>query len=288
MVFDARTGALVSLNREAKRIVDGLRTAGRSAAELLEVITCQRADGREVSLAEFPLAQQLSAAETVRAEEIVLSVPDGRSVKTLINATPIHSADGEVESVVVTLQDLAPLEELERQRADFLSMVSHELRAPLTSIKGSTATVLGASRAFDPGALMQFFRIIDAQADHMGGLIGDLLDQGRIDAGTLSVSVEPAEVAEPGRPGPEHVRERRRPAHPAHRPAGGPALGDGRPATHRPGARQPALECGAALARVVTDPGRGGARRRPRRGLGSRRRTGRAARAAAAPVPQAR
>ena len=194
VVFDARTGALVSLNREAKRIVEGLRTAGRSAAELLEVITCQRADGREVSLAEFPLAQQLSAAETVRAEEIVLSVPDGRSVKTLINATPIRSADGEVESLVVTLQDLAPLDELERQRADFLSMVSHELRAPLTSIKGSTATVLGASRAFDPGALMQFFRIIDAQADQMGGLIGDLLDQGRIDAGTLSVSVEPAEV----------------------------------------------------------------------------------------------
>ena len=58
VVFDARTGALVSLNREAKRIVEGLRTAGRSAAELLEVITCQRADGREVSLAEFPLPQQ--------------------------------------------------------------------------------------------------------------------------------------------------------------------------------------------------------------------------------------
>ena len=70
--------------------------------------------------------------------------------------------------MVITLQDLAPLEELERQRADFLSMVSHELRVPLTSIKGSTATVLGASRAFDPGALMQFFRIIDAQADQMG------------------------------------------------------------------------------------------------------------------------
>jgi two-component system sensor histidine kinase KdpD len=74
-------------------------------------------------------------------------------------------------------------------------MVSHELRAPLTSIKGSTATVLGASRALDAGAPMQFFRIIDAQADQMGGLIGDLLDQGRIDVRTLSVSVEPAEVS---------------------------------------------------------------------------------------------
>ena len=194
-VFDARTGALASLNREAKRIVEGLRMPGHSAQELLEVVTCRRADGREVALAEIPLAQQLSNAETVRAEEIVLSVPDGRSVKTLINATPIHAANGEVESVVVTMQDLAPLEELERQRAEFLSMVSHELRTPLISIKGSTATVLGASPAPDPAEMLQFFRVIDTQADQMRALIGDLLDQGRIETGTLSVSTEPAEVA---------------------------------------------------------------------------------------------
>ena len=158
------------------------------------MITCQRAHGREISLAEFPLAQQLSSAETVRAEEIVLSVSDGRRVKTLVNATPIRSADGEVESVVVTMQDLAPLEELERMRAEFLGLVSHELRAPLTSIKGSAATVLDASPALDPAEMRQFFRIINDQADHMRGLIADLLDAGRIETGTLSVVPEPVEV----------------------------------------------------------------------------------------------
>ena len=195
VVFDARTGNPVSFNREARRIVEGLRLPGRSPEELLEVITCRRADGREVALDQFPLAEQLSNAETVRAEEVVLSVPDGRRVKTLINATPIRSADGAVESVVVTMQDLAPLEELERLRADFLGMVSHELRAPLISIKGSTATVLGASPPPDPAEMLQFFRVIDEQADHMRGLLVDLLDQGRIEAGTLSVSPDPAEVA---------------------------------------------------------------------------------------------
>ena len=195
VVFDARTGKPVSFNREARRIVEGLRTPDGSTEQLLEVITSRRADGREVSLAEFPLAQQLSSAETVRAEEIVLSVPDGRSVTTLINATPIQSGDGEVESVVVTMQDLAPLEELERQRAEFLGMVSHELRTPLISIKGSATTVLDASPPPAPAEMLQFFRVINEQANQMRGLIGDLLDQGRIEAGTLSVSPEPAEVA---------------------------------------------------------------------------------------------
>ena len=50
----------------------------------------------------MPLEQTLGAGETVRAEEVVLAVPDGRSVRTLINAGPIPADGGEVGSVVVT------------------------------------------------------------------------------------------------------------------------------------------------------------------------------------------
>ena len=196
VVFDIRTGQPMTLNREAKRIMGALRTPDRPVEELLEVVRCRRADGRELALDEVPLSTLLHNAETVRAEEIVISVPDGRSVTPLINATPIRSASGvEVESVIVTMQDLAPLEELERQRSEFLGLVSHELRAPLTSIKGSAATVLGAAPALDPAEMLQFFRIIDEQADRMRGLIGDLLDAGRIETGTLSVAPEPEALA---------------------------------------------------------------------------------------------
>ena len=103
VVFDARTAAPVSINRETRRILEGLRTPEQDVEQLLEVLTFRRANGREVSLAEFPLARALGAGEAVRAEEIVITVPDGRSVATLVNATPIRSDDGEVESFVVTL-----------------------------------------------------------------------------------------------------------------------------------------------------------------------------------------
>ena len=195
LVFDSRTGQPVSINGEAKRILEGLRTPGGSLEELMGVVTCRFADRREVALQECPIAQALSIAETMRAEELVLSVPDGRSVKTLVNITPILSVDGAVQSVVVTMQDLAPLEELERQRSEFLGMVSHELRAPLTSIKGSAATLLEASSTLDRAEMRAFSRIIVEQADHMRALISDLLDAGHIDSGTLSVAPEPTEVA---------------------------------------------------------------------------------------------
>ena len=195
IVFDAGTGAPLSFNRETRRIVDSLRNPDQSPEDLLEVLTFRRADGREISLAEFPLAQALSSGETVRAEEIVIGVPDGRSVTTIINATPIPTEDGTVETVVVTLQDLTPLQELELQRAEFLAMVSHELRAPLTSIKGSAAAVLRTSSVLDAAEVQQFFRIIDGQADHMLDLIRDLMDAARIEAGTLSVVLEPSDAA---------------------------------------------------------------------------------------------
>ena len=196
VVFDGESGKMVSSNREARRIVERLCTPGRPLEQLLEVIVCRRGDGREVSLAEFPLALQLASAETVRSEEVVLSVPDGRSVRMLINATPTHAGKPGAGSVVVTMQDLAPLDEIERLRTEFLELVSHELRMPLTAIKGSADTLLEDPDGLDPAEMREFFRIIVEQVDHMRGLIADLLDAGRIDAGTLSVSPEPSAITD--------------------------------------------------------------------------------------------
>ena len=185
----------MSINREAERIVEGLTGPDLTAEQLLERMTVRRADGRELSLVEFPVAQALSVGETVRAEEIVLEVPDGEKVTVLVNSTPLRSDDGEVESVVVTFQDMTPLEEIERLRAEFLGMVSHELRTPLTSIRGSATTMLDATSDIDPAEMRQFLRIIVDQADSMRELIGNLLDVARIETGTLPVSPEPADVA---------------------------------------------------------------------------------------------
>ena len=196
-VFDLTgSGTPVSVNREARRIVERLRTPGQPTEQLLKVMTTRSADGREIALSELPIDTVMGNARTVRAEEMELSVPDGRSVRVLVNATPIHAEDGAVASVVAAIQDLAPIQELERMRSDFLGMVSHELRAPLAAIKGSAATVLSRARTYGAAEIEQFFRIIEEQADRMDGLIGDLLDAGRIEAGALTVAPEPSELAE--------------------------------------------------------------------------------------------
>ena len=195
LVFDARTREVVKSNREARRIIGGGGTQDHSFEEHCNMMTYRRIDGQEIPRRELPLERSLEAGETVRAEQVVICLPNGERVSTLINTTPIYSSDGEVESAVATIQDITPLEELERLRAEFLGMVSHELRGPLTSIKGAAATALRATVPFDPAETRQFFRIIEEQADQMRDLISNLLDLTRIEAGTLSIATEQADVA---------------------------------------------------------------------------------------------
>ncbi len=194
VVFDARTGDPVTINQESRRILGDLCSPDSSIEQVLGVVRVRRDDGREISLEDFPLSRALSSGETVRAEEMVLQVPDGGQVATLVNATPIYGADGMIESFVVTLQDMTPLRELERLRAEFLGMVSHELRTPLAAIKGSTTTLQDRSLDLDPAETHQFYRIIGEQADLMRELVNDLLDATRIESGSLVVVPEPTDV----------------------------------------------------------------------------------------------
>ena len=194
VVMDATTGTPVLFNRESVRILESLQTPERPPEHLLEILTIVRADGREVSLEELTVAQVMNIGETVRAEEVVFRVPDGRSVTTLINATPIRSEGGEIETFVVTMQDLSDVEELERMRADFLAMVSHELRTPLTSIKGSASTLLEQASSLHPAEMRQFFRIIVDQSERMRRLISDLLDVAQIESSSLPVDPGPVDL----------------------------------------------------------------------------------------------
>ena len=216
------------------------------------------------------MSQALSTGETVRAEEVVFQVPDGRSVTVLINATPIRSDKGEVETFVVTMQDMTPLEEIERLRAGFLAMVSHELRTPLATVRGSVSALLDEFSGMHPAEVRQFHRIIFEQTDRMRALIADLLDVARIATGALSVSPGPTDVAVLTAEAGNAFRIGGHEARPSHRRPAGPALGHGGQIAHRPGAWQPAGQRGQALTGDVHHKGERRARRPPSLGVGLR------------------
>ena len=196
VVFDAKTLDTIMFNEETTRITDGrMRGLGYNLEQILKVVTVERPDGSGMSANDLPMVRTLATGKTVRAEEMVIHFPGGRSVTVLASAAPTFSEDGEMMSVVFTMQDMTPLEDLLKQRSEFIGMVGHELRTPLTTIIGAAATALDSSMMVDAAELLQFFRVIDEQAGRMRRLINDLLDVTRIDAGTLSITLQPTDVA---------------------------------------------------------------------------------------------
>ncbi len=195
LVVDAKSRTFASVNKEAERILGLSPEPGSTLVRYHEVAIYRRADGEKYESDERPLARALDRGEVVRAEEILFDLPGERKVTTLVNATPIYSDDGEIVSAVAVIQDMTPLEEVERLRREFLAMVSHELRTPLTTIKGCTGIVLSSSSPPTNSEMLQYFRMIDEQSDHLRDLVNNLLDMTQIEAGALSVTLEPEDAA---------------------------------------------------------------------------------------------
>ena len=135
LVVDAVTRRVVSVNKEAERIT-GVK-AGLSLEEFRDRVAYSLPDGRELPVERHPLQAALRGLDPRQAEEVVFHAPGGQETTCLVNAKAIHSEQGELVSAVGTLFDITPLEDLKRQRAEFLQNVSRDLRTPLTSIKGS-------------------------------------------------------------------------------------------------------------------------------------------------------
>ena len=195
LVFDAETRMLTSANREVGRIVREVLMSDGSVQEMLDTATFWDSDGKQVTGRRLPMARAIETGKAVMAEDYVVKAPGGQTAAVLINATPVRSEDGKLDSLVLTVQDMSPQADLERLRTEFLGMVGHELRMPLTSVKGSAATLLAGISSLRRTEMVEFLRIIDEQADYMTGLIADLIDVVRIETGTLSVVPKPVEVA---------------------------------------------------------------------------------------------
>ncbi len=86
------------------------------------------------------------------------------------------------------LQDITRRYELDRMKSSLISTVSHELRSPLAAIKGYATTLLADDVEWDALSQNEFLRIISHETDRLTGLVNDLLDMSRIEAGNLSIS----------------------------------------------------------------------------------------------------
>jgi len=155
---------IIALNAAAAGLIDVQPAAaeGRTIQEVLRNPDLQRV-----------VAQTLSGHEPVEADIVMRVGSEDRYLQA--NGTLLRAGDDESPvGAVVVLNDVTRLKRLEAVRRDFVANVSHELKTPVTSIKGFAET-LEDGALDDPVAARRFVRIISGQADRLNSIIGDLL-----------------------------------------------------------------------------------------------------------------
>lgn len=125
--------------------------------------------------------------------EKLLQLPDGREV--LVTASYLRAIKaGPLTAVVLGLRDAEARRRAEHDHAALISTIAHELRSPLTGIKGFTSTLLRRWDQFTEEQRLMMLEAIDGDADRLTRLITDLLDVSRIDTGKLRIHEVPVPI----------------------------------------------------------------------------------------------
>jgi len=124
--------------------------------------------------------------------EITIDQPAEKVLK--LYANPIrHNENSDIDGIIITLQDITELRKLERVRTEFVANVSHELKTPLTSIKGFAET-LKMGDIEDEQDKIRFLNIIEDEADRLYRLINDILSLSELEQKRVRTAKEEIKV----------------------------------------------------------------------------------------------
>jgi PAS domain S-box-containing protein len=141
------------------------------------------------------LEEAASTGERVAPQEVVISGKLG-SRDALLGITPLYDSEDKVFGHLLSFADITHLKEVDRLKSNIVANVSHELRAPLASIKAYTELLLDELEGEDREVRQRFLKVIDQETDRLTELIGGLLDLARLEAGQFVIKKEPLQLDE--------------------------------------------------------------------------------------------
>ena len=116
----------------------------------------------------------------MQSEEIELRAPEARTL--MVNLSVVRDEKGRDLGVVSVLRDITGLKEIDQIKSQFVTMVAHELRAPLAAIEGYLSAFLSGAAGTDPGVNRQMLERAKARTHSLLDLVGDLLQFIKLEA----------------------------------------------------------------------------------------------------------
>jgi len=178
------SGTVVVMNRAATDLLGSPEGLGKHLADVLPL---QDQAGNDWFSCADPYAG-LSTRTSLSEQSWFLS--DGTELLVTVRIER-PSARVPVDRVAVSLRSAKARARLDRERSDLVATVAHELRSPLTGVKGFVATLLSKWDRLNDDQKKMMLETVNVDADRLTRLIAELLDVARIDTGRLSLYPRP-------------------------------------------------------------------------------------------------
>jgi PAS domain S-box-containing protein len=146
-----------------------------------QVLTLEDVTGHDICGAD-PSSLRFEGEEPVVVEG-VLTRPGGSRVTVNITYSPLYNDEGKLANVIANVIDITRFREAEELKSTFVSVVSHELKTPVSLIKGYANTLAREDAEWDNATVREGLQVIGEEADRLNALINNLLDASRIQAG---------------------------------------------------------------------------------------------------------
>jgi len=188
VVTDGGDGAVILANPRASELLGCEFEDGYPLQKYKNEIKFRLPNGSLLSTDENPLVQAYYSGSEVKDLELVVENPDLSVRAVAIDVVPIRTDADVVIAFAAVIKDMTQFQEIESLKSEFLSMITHDLRGPLSTIQGLVRSLIDGGT--DQGQFIPIMESVSEESDRMEELVDNLLDMARIESGSIPYDPE--------------------------------------------------------------------------------------------------